>query len=780
MKNKNLFTLLIIILVFVSCKKDVEPEPLPTVVNKTTDLKVPQSFNWKSTRDITLNVTSQSSQLFDVISVFTTNPYSGIKPIIKGSSKQGSPFNSLFNIPTAITELYIVKTSADGSSDMKKVSALQSTVNVVFSNTKSSSPKSIPYEVNNGPGTSTDYTITQTSGKITIAKDKTYIINGTTSFSGEIEWPSGNSSSQNSSLKIAGNVTLYLSKKITMYNNCKIEVLPNGKLTIYSKIIETNYNASINVYTGGELMIGSSSGLGINTPASKLVNYGTTTISTLGSSINGFVENYAYLHFLPSTTTSSSSSFINKGDMIFDNNFELNKDILNTNLLHVKGSLEANSIDIDNRCKILVENDFTLNSSQIFSLPVGGTSIIVGDIFKGNSSSIIKLNEGSMILTSKMEFNSGNTVEGIGTAKSTVKVTGTFNNMWGSILKSNVEMIGTSSTAPAGMVLQSGAIYNSIANATNYIPSSDCSPGAGFIPILDADNDGVVDSQDDYPNDINKAYNNYVPGANTYGTIMFEDLWPSKGDFDFNDMIVNYKINQITNAANKVVEIAASYKIKAIGGAISNGFGIRFDGLNSNQIQSVTGTQLSLGNQISVAANGTENGQDKAVVILFDKSSHLIYPQGTAFVNTVPANPTINAYVFNVLITLNSPVDASLLGTAPYNYFIFRTNTRGHEIHSLNKAPTSLANTALFSTIDDISNIGTAQYYKTSTNLPWAIDVPSEIDYPSEKNDIVTVFSNFADWAQSGGSIKSDWYSDLSGYRNNSLIFHYTPNGTKK
>ena len=30
---------------------------------------------------------------------------------------------------------------------------------------------------------------------------------------------------------------------------------------------------------------------------------------------------------------------------------------------------------------------------------------------------------------------------------------------------------------------------------------------------------------------------------NGWGTLMFEDLWPAYGDFDFNDFVVNYKIS---------------------------------------------------------------------------------------------------------------------------------------------------------------------------------------------------------------------------------------------
>jgi hypothetical protein len=61
----------------------------------------------------------------------------------------------------------------------------------------------------------------------------------------------------------------------------------------------------------------------------------------------------------------------------------------------------------------------------------------------------------------------------------------------------------------------------------------------------DSDGDGVSDQFDDYPDDPLRAFNNFYPSEDGFGTLAFEDLWPGKGDFDFNDMVIDYSINQI-------------------------------------------------------------------------------------------------------------------------------------------------------------------------------------------------------------------------------------------
>ncbi|MCG8701590.1 MAG: LruC domain-containing protein, partial [Bacteroidales bacterium] len=133
---------------------------------------------------------------------------------------------------------------------------------------------------------------------------------------------------------------------------------------------------------------------------------------------------------------------------------------------------------------------------------------------------------------------------------------------------------------------------------------------------IDNDNDGVSDVFDQYPNNAQKAFDNYYPGNSTFGTLLFEDLWPFRGDYDFNDLVVDYQFNQTTNSQNQVTNISTKLVVKAIGASYHNGFGIEFNTSPTN-VASVTGQELSK-NIINLSGNGTENGQANAVVIMFD------------------------------------------------------------------------------------------------------------------------------------------------------------------
>lgn len=193
---------------------------------------------------------------------------------------------------------------------------------------------------------------------------------------------------------------------------------------------------------------------------------------------------------------------------------------------------------------------------------------------------------------------------------------------------------------------------------------------------IDADGDNIADVDDDYPNDSTKASNNYTPSLNDFYTLAYEDLWPGQGDYDFNDLVVDYNFNEITNGDNEVVEIVATFYVRAVGGAYNNGFAIQFDNLTPSDIASVTGQSIT-GNLFNIAGNGTENGQSLAVIPVFDSHENVINRVGGSMYNTIPTNGTGISDTITLVITLNNPVAS--VGNAPYNPFLVANQQRGVE-----------------------------------------------------------------------------------------------------
>lgn len=287
---------------------------------------------------------------------------------------------------------------------------------------------------------------------------------------------------------------------------------------------------------------------------------------------------------------------------------------------------------------------------------------------------------------------------------------------------------------------------------------------------VDSDNDGVIDALDDFPNDPGAAEATYTPSDIGWGSLAFEDLWPSNGDYDFNDLVINYRWTQVANAQNQVVRLEGKFRIKAIGASFRNGFGFKMD-VDPNLISSVTGYNHTESYIITDSKGLEANHNDGATVIVFDDAYDNIPRLGNGlYINTERGQPISTGNEITVVITFANPVDPSLLGSAPYNPFLIVDGVRGREVHLADMAPTDLADPNFFNTIHDATNAANGIYYRNSNNLPWGINIIHEFRYPEEEKAINTAYNFFNSWAQSSGNNYKDWYKDNSGYRNESNI----------
>ncbi|OOQ56705.1 LruC domain-containing protein [Mucilaginibacter pedocola] len=285
----------------------------------------------------------------------------------------------------------------------------------------------------------------------------------------------------------------------------------------------------------------------------------------------------------------------------------------------------------------------------------------------------------------------------------------------------------------------------------------------------DTDGDGVTDTFDQFPTDPTRAYVSYYPSKTTFGSLVFEDLWPATGDYDLNDLVVGYRYKTVTNAKNNVVEMYADYNVKAAGASFINGFGVQFP-FSPAAVKSVSGQKM-IGNYIQQSGNGTESNQSKAVIIPFDNYQAIIKRPGGYYINTQNEAPVIKGDTVHIYMSFNSPISASTLGTAPFNPFLISNQRRGYEVHLPDNAPTDLADKKLFSTLQDNTNTGLNRTYKSKNAWPYALNFSEQFDYPVEGSAINKSYNYFLQWAKSGGSLHKDWYLDVPGNRNSSLIY---------
>lgn len=296
---------------------------------------------------------------------------------------------------------------------------------------------------------------------------------------------------------------------------------------------------------------------------------------------------------------------------------------------------------------------------------------------------------------------------------------------------------------------------------------------AGVKPmdiVADRDGDGVSDLYDQFPDDAKRAFVSVSPAVDTYGTLAYEDLWPSVGDYDFNDLVVGYQIRRVADGQNRLVSIDATFVVRAIGAGFRNGFGWQLP-FAPSAVASVQGTRRSPGSTITMASNGVERGQSKAVVIVSDDVRWTGSTTRAGFINSDPRQEAMPEDTIRVVVTLATPLLQGSLVAPPYNPFLIINGDRTREVHLADQPATDLADRRLFGSRDDDTRASSNRWYRTRRNLPWALHVGAPWAHPSEGSDVSRAYLHLGDWVTSGGQKYADWDQDLAGYRDRSKLW---------
>lgn len=293
----------------------------------------------------------------------------------------------------------------------------------------------------------------------------------------------------------------------------------------------------------------------------------------------------------------------------------------------------------------------------------------------------------------------------------------------------------------------------------------------GVFGESDGDGDGVADSLDDFPTDALRAYKLSYPltSPTGWGTLAYEDMWPQQGDYDFNDLVLDYKLNLVLDADMKIKDINGDFMLRAVGATFQNAFAIEFPFPASN-VENHSGIGAGAAYNMPIL----EAGVNSILKVISSTNDFVDVPGGGIFWNTQLEQPNYDPIPISFQLTLVEPLDQSSLPFwGIWNPYLMVNRVQGYEIHLPGFPPTVHANTALFGLDDDTTNPALNRYYKTDQNLPWALDLPIHWKYPIEQKEISQAYYRFAPWAESGGSLYPDWYELDSSDVN--LNFIYNP-----
>ncbi len=240
------------------------------------------------------------------------------------------------------------------------------------------------------------------------------------------------------------------------------------------------------------------------------------------------------------------------------------------------------------------------------------------------------------------------------------------------------------------------------------------------------------------------------------GLLAYEDLWPYQGDYDLNDVVIEYHCTVYRNAQNRVVKTVDKFKPVVSIAGYEDGFGYQMKAnsyyLNPSTPGSgttVTPEYTSPTSLFKIDYNGLEKDQREITIMLWE-NMHDVLNKGIG--------------EFTVTNVFTQPLSSSSI-FPPYNPFIVcNTNVnkgggRGVEVHLPDQKPSDLANVSLLGRGLDRSMPSMNKYYISTDYFPFAIKIPvSNFKITRESQRIDIAYPKFTNWARTKGAEDADWY----------------------
>lgn len=274
------------------------------------------------------------------------------------------------------------------------------------------------------------------------------------------------------------------------------------------------------------------------------------------------------------------------------------------------------------------------------------------------------------------------------------------------------------------------------------ISFEDYNTDKNFSDVVVTLNSNPVDAITDIP--IVDPTSNKTTTEVLKGIYAFEDLWPTTGDYDMNDVMVKYKYGKTFDKNNKIYAETFTFQTFKNYATLTNGLAFRING-------GTTPTSV----KYEVSTDGT-------TFVETDNITHEDADNVYVLSSNVYAG-NITAY----RVTLN--YENGITAESVANPFIWRAGTtegKRWEVHIATEKPTSKVDESYFDQGDDATDKVKGIYYVRSGNYPFAFflagatetDLAPMLERSNESKPVSEMYSGYAEWVTSGGTKNTDWY----------------------
>lgn len=227
------------------------------------------------------------------------------------------------------------------------------------------------------------------------------------------------------------------------------------------------------------------------------------------------------------------------------------------------------------------------------------------------------------------------------------------------------------------------------------------------------------------------------------GTFTFEDLWPSKGDYDMNDVMARYSYGKIFDVNNKIY--SETFVFKTFANVATNANGLAFRLTSNGTVSSATFAVRKAGETEFKEAQLQYESADNVYILTNNVRDNL-------------------GDEYKVTVNYSSPITQQSDAEA----FIFKNEDGGKrwEVHLPKHKPTSKMEMSYFGQDDDASKPEQGIYYVRNGSYPFAIflsgadenDLSKILDKANERTAIEILYSGYSGWVESNGTQNKDWY----------------------
>ena len=241
----------------------------------------------------------------------------------------------------------------------------------------------------------------------------------------------------------------------------------------------------------------------------------------------------------------------------------------------------------------------------------------------------------------------------------------------------------------------------------------------------------------------------YYPSKDQFYVVAYEDQFPQRGDYDFNDLVVGFRVYFELDSSGRAVGGGGEGYLIARGGGFDHDWHLR---LALPPGSSGNGALTLFGPDQLYAASGyprpfTFNGALDLEV--FSNTATLWTAGGYQFVNTLrEQQDLVRGHRFSFAFRLDATLDGASMPAAPFDPYLYVHNT-GYEIH-LPGMRAVLADSR--NTRDGHDSFNDAAGY------PFGMVMPESWEVPVEFTDLGIAYPDFLAYVTGSASQGVSWY----------------------